>query len=218
MLAPPPPRRPPNPIFYNMAEGSTLIRLFDPTSYNATATSFRYYGPKVRFDHHRGQGTNCDPCPDPKRGIYYAAPTLSSCIVEIFGDTGVIQYGEWHVAIAQLTRDIVLLDLRGKGAMRAGSTAKLAKVAERPPTQEWSRHFYDNPDDYRRTSHREIDGLIYYNSHNDEDAIALYERAEDAIHCPTGNVIRLDTPDPNFQAYIQQIAEDNHLVIEDVGH
>ncbi len=81
-LPPPPPNRPPNPLFHTLPADTRLVRLFDPTSYNATATSFRSWGPRYRFDHHRGQGQQRDPCEDPDRGIYYAAFTLSGCIVE----------------------------------------------------------------------------------------------------------------------------------------
>jgi hypothetical protein len=62
--------------------------------------------------------------------------------------------------------------------MRAGVTAELAKADDYGFSQSWSRYFYDNPIDYE-----EVDGLIYGSAHNDEDAIALYERAEDALVC-----------------------------------
>jgi hypothetical protein len=109
--------------------------------------------------------------------------------VELFGDTRIVECGERCVAYAQLTRTLHLLDLRGRGAMRAGANAALAKVADRPLSQEWSRYFYEQESLYSR-----IDGLIFFNAHNDGVAIALYERAADALSCPDNNVMRLDHP------------------------
>lgn len=80
--------------------------------------------------------------------------------------------------LVQLTnaRPLRLLDLRGRGAMRAGFTAAVAKIPDRTATEAISRHIYERPDLYR-----DVDGLIWPNAHNEEDAWALYERAEDAI-------------------------------------
>jgi hypothetical protein len=73
--------------------------------------------------------------------------------------------------------------------MRAGANAALAKIAERPVSQQWSRYFYENVDVYSK-----IDGLVYLNAHNDAVAYALYERAADALECPPSDMIRLDHP------------------------
>jgi len=53
--------------------------------------------------------------------------------------------------------------------MKAGSVAALAKVADRSLSQAWSRYFYEQQKIYS-----EVDGIIYYNAHNDEEAIVLY--------------------------------------------
>ena len=58
---------------------------------------------------------------------------------------GLIEFGEQCVAYPHLTRDLRLLELRRRGAMRAGANAALAKVADRPLSQQWSQYFYDNP-------------------------------------------------------------------------
>jgi hypothetical protein len=87
------------------------------------------------------------------RGIHYSAPSLSSCVV--------------------------LFDQRGSGAMRAGSVAALNATAERSLSQQWSRFFYNTA----VADESPIDGLLYSNAHNGEAALALYERAEAAIHC-----------------------------------
>ncbi len=57
--------------------------------------------------------------------MYYAALKFSSCLVEVFGDTGVIETGIKRVCRPQLTRALRLLDLRGSGAMNAGISAML---------------------------------------------------------------------------------------------
>lgn len=137
-----------------------------------------------------------------ERGIYYGADTVSGCVVEIFGDDGRIECANRRLALARLTRQARLLDLRRNGAMRAGSVAALAKVADRPVSQQWSRYFYENEANYTL-----IDGIAYLNAHNDEDAIALYERVERAIIVVSD--IRLD--DPLVRPYLLQAAHDNNL-------
>ena len=208
VVDPPPPRRQPNPLFHDLPSGSRLVRLFDPSRHGATATGFRSYGPLLRFDHHRGQGGG-KPGDDIERGIYYAAMTLSSCLVEIFGDTGVVDLHRHHVASPILRRDLRLLDLRHSGAMRAGTKAAIAKVPDRSLSQAWSRHFYETPEIYS-----DLDGVIYLNAHNDEDAIALYERASNALECPPGRVMRLD--DEALRTAVLEAADDNDLVVDDI--
>jgi hypothetical protein len=202
-IAPPPPINQPNPIIYDLPAGENLVRVFDPTHYGTQALTFRFYGPKHRFDHHRGGINNRGN--DPERGIYYAALTLSGCLVECFGDTGIIEIQEQSICYVEISRHLKLLDLRDAGAMRSGANATLAKTADRSLSQEWSRYFYENENIY--TS---IDGLIYYNAHNDEEAIALYERAQNALICQPNQVMRLDNP--SLRPAIQQVAIENNLI------
>jgi len=202
-LPAPPPSRLPNPIFHTLPAGTEFFRLFDPTRHNTTATSFRYFGPLLRFDHHRALGGN--PTQDGERGIYYGGFTLSCCVVEVFGDTGFIDCGAWQIAMLRLTRAVRFLDLRGSGAMRAGSAAAIGKVPDHALSQEWSRHFYATP------QYNQPEGLLWFNAHNDEDALALYERAEDALDCPPERIMRLD--EPLLRPTLEQIAEANHLFL-----
>ena len=185
-----------------------MVRLFNPSRHVATATGFRFYGPLLRFDHHRGR-EDAEPAEDAKRGIYYAAMTLSGCLVEIFGDTGVVDLGNYHVASPILRREVRLLDLRRNGAMRAGTNAAIAKVSDRGLSQAWSRYFYERAEIYG-----DVDGLIYLNAHNDEEAMALYERASEALECPPERVMRLD--DEALRAAVLEAADDNNLVVDDV--
>jgi hypothetical protein len=100
-------------------------------------------------------------------------------VVEVFGDTGVIDPKGYQLALLRTNRPIAVLDLRGSGAMRAGSVAALNATAERSLSQQWSRFFYNTA----VADESPIDGLLYSNAHNGEAALALYERAEAAIHC-----------------------------------
>ena len=102
--------------------------MFDPSRHVASATGFRSYGPLLRFDHHRGREDG-KPADDAERGIYYAAMTLSGCLVEVFGDTGVVDLGNHHVDSPILRRALRLLDLRRNGAMRAGTPVLWAKTS-----------------------------------------------------------------------------------------
>lgn len=201
---PPPPVRPPQPQFFTLNAGTRIYRLFDPTGpHPSTALFFRSFGPLLRFDHHRRDPRGA-PFDNPDRRIYYAAPTLSSCIVEVFGDTGIVECGDWNLAHPTLTRDLRLLDLRGSGAMRAGSVAAVAKVPDHSLAQQWSQHFYD------QAVYEQSDGLIYYNAHNDEESFAFYERAVSALHCPTIHVYRLD--DLRVRLLVLDTAEQNNLM------
>jgi hypothetical protein len=119
-----------------------------------------------------------------------------------------MEYGEKHVAPPTVTRELRLLDLRGRGAMRAGSVAALSQDADYRLSQSWSRYFYEHPDSY--TS---IDGILYANAHNSGDAVALYERAAGALKCDENFVMRLDSDDSEFRALLQYIGLQNHILV-----
>ncbi|MGH9550153.1 MAG: RES family NAD+ phosphorylase [Terriglobales bacterium] len=149
-------------------------RIYDPTKFGTQALTFRHWGPTSRFDHHRLAAAG--PSDDRDRGILYGAPTLSSCLVEVFGDTKIIDVAALELAIIEVSRELKFLDLRGNGAMRAGTVAAICKESNRRYTQEWSRYFYDHGFVYDT-----VDGIIYGNAHNDEDALALYERSQGSL-------------------------------------
>lgn len=209
VIAPPPPRRTPKPAFFAVPAGTSFVRLFDPTRHHATALSFRSYGPLRRFDHHRGNGPARDPADDPDRGISYAGGShetddgLSCCLAEIFGDTGIVAFEEWHVAAPLLVRDLHLLDVRKNRAMRAG-TVRAIDACEHRSSQPWARFFYEQESLYTR-----LDGIVYANAHNGDTAIALYERAQDALACPANRVMRLDHP--ALRPRILEIMKDNNF-------
>lgn len=165
-IDPPPPRREPRPIVHELGTSTRLLRIYSPEPHGQSATGFRRSRPIGRFDHHR-EGVDC--------GILYAGFTLSCCLVECFGDTGVIDTQGRRLAFLLTTRPLRLLELRGRGAMRAGSVAALASTADRDLSQDWSRYFH--------AIYPHIDGVIYSSAHNEEAAVALYERAETDLHC-----------------------------------
>jgi hypothetical protein len=189
-IDPPPPRRVTRPIVHELDAGSRLLRIYRPEPHGQTATGFRWIGPLERFDHHR-DGVDC--------GILYAGFTLSCCLVECFGDTGVIDDQGRRLAFLVTRRPLHLLELRGRGAMRAGSVAALASTADRDLSQDWSRHFH--------ATYPQIDGLIYSSAHNEEAAVALYERADPNLHC------ELDWPldHRSLRSRILKIASDHAM-------
>ena len=88
--------------------------------------------------------------------------------------------------------------------MRAGAVAALAKIADRNLSQAWSRYFYERTADYGQ-----LDGISYLNAHNDEEAIAIYERAQSALVCPDSQILPLNHP--SLRPAILEAALNNHL-------
>jgi RES domain len=213
LIVPPPRFGRPRPKFYSLKKGTELFRIFR-TDFGTSALSFRFWGPLYRFDHHRGklatvsyEPLDYQPDNDHERGIYYLASKLSSCLVEVFGDIGCIEITDQQIAIVTATRDLKLLDLRGDGAMRAGANeATLAKTEKRGLSQAWSRYFYEQPAIYSQ-----IHGLIYCNAHNNEEAIAIYDRAEHFFTSKPENVLPLKHE--LLRGSILKAADDNNLEV-----
>jgi hypothetical protein len=203
-INPPPPKQTPTPVLKQVTAGSVLLRIYNPTRHNTQALSFRQFGPISRFDHHR----NVDPPNlDPERGIIYAGYSLRCCLVEIFGDSNDVVVGEHEVASLTVTRDLTLLDLRGGNAMKAGTIASVGKDSNRQFSQAWSRFFYDTIYTYGN-----LDGLIWGNAHNNEDAIALYERAQNAITCSANDICPLRDEALRFE--VQLSAAETNMYVE----
>ena len=181
-LPPPDPPRRLSPEHVLVPEGTWLFRIFDPASrHRPGPLTFRYLGPGARFDHHRGTGGVED------RGIYYAGLTLDCAVVEAF-DIGVVQPGTKHLARVRPSRELTLLDLRGRAAMRAGTVAAIASADHRL-SQQWARYVYETPATYG-----DVDGIFYASAHNGDDAAALFERADGALDCPPGHDAPLTDP------------------------
>jgi hypothetical protein len=201
----PPPTRNISPKFKTLKPGTVIRRIFDLTSYQATATGFRYFGPLSRFDHQQRQKSK--PVLSSDRGIIYAGFSLSCCLIEIFGDEGTIEIKDQQIADITLKQELTLLDLRDSGAWDAGSVASMSSDGMRKLTQSWSNYFYENPKLYGQ-----IDGLIFNNAHNGEEAIALYERAKAQLESADISIINLN--DPVLIESIYAIAQKLNLLVE----
>lgn len=181
LILPPPPTVTPHPLYEKVATKTALVRIFNPaTRYKTLANTYRYFGPLLRFDHQqpltKEEATKLKGKTSQDRGITYWGYTLSCCLVELFGDTKIVEFNDYEVAVAIINKPLLLLDLRNKGAMAAGSVAALGATADRLVSQAWSRYFYEETDIYQK-----VDGILYSNAHNGEKAVALYERSEPII-------------------------------------
>ncbi|MDJ0650499.1 MAG: RES domain-containing protein [Xenococcaceae cyanobacterium MO_188.B19] len=200
---PPNPQITISPVYEILKIGTELRRIYNPTKYNTQATTFRHYGPINRFDHHQYPLDN--PGSDPDRGINYWGFTLSCCLVEVFGDTRIIDTTNLKVALIQLTKPIKLLDLRGSAAMKVGTVSAISKTANRDLSQAWGSYFYDNPQTFSQ-----IEGLLFSNAHNDEDAIALYERAKPQLGSSKIKTLPLNSV--GLRSAIEDAAIKNNLI------
>ena len=181
LISPPPPTVSPRPLYETVRPETPLIRIFNRSSrYKTQANTYRFFGPLLRFDHqpplNKLQAAKMNGLEDPSRGITYWGYSLSCCLVELFGDTKIVEFKEYEVAISIIKQPLLLLDIRGKGAMAAGSVLALSSVGDRHVSQAWSRYFYEQTDIYSK-----VDGILYSNAHNGEAALALYERSEPII-------------------------------------
>ncbi|MDJ0751759.1 MAG: RES family NAD+ phosphorylase [Woeseiaceae bacterium] len=203
LIYPPPPTRNITPKLAVLESGRAIKRIFAPTSYGSTATGFRYYGPLHRFDHQK----DGKPTVAPDRGIIYAGFSLSCCLIEVFGDDGVIDIKQQKIAKITLTQSLKLLDLRGTSAWDAGSVVAMTTDGRRRLTQAWSRYFYEHPELYGQ-----IDGLIFNNAHNGEEALALYERAATQMASAQTVVQALDAPALRNKLFV--VANRLNLLVE----
>lgn len=199
----PPPTRNISPQWFELKSGTTIQRIFDPTSYNATATGFRFYGSLSRFDHHR----NKQPDIDGERGIIYVGLNLSCCLIEVFGDDETIKIKQQQIAYITLKQGLKLLDLRNSGGWDAGSVAAMASDGRRRLTQAWSCYFYENTNLYGK-----LDGLIFNNAHDSAEAIVLYERASSQLS--SAEILILNLNDPAIREPILAIANRLNLLVE----
>lgn len=197
----PPPRRPVQPVVHALAAGEQLLRIYSPGEWNNTALTFRRHGgPRLRFDHHRDAEQNPD---DQSRGIHYSARSLEGCLVEVFGDDGLISTQDRRLGALRVGSSLRLLDLRGEGAWKAGATQAICSCPSRAISQEWARYFHE--------TYPELDGLIYGNAHNGADALALFERADGALKLEHD----LALADPRLRSRLLAAAAALQLVVAD---
>jgi len=152
----------------------------------------------VRFDHHRGTGRR------ERRGIWYAGLSLDVAVVEAF-DVGVVEPVTERLARLRTTRDLLLLDLHGRAAMRAGTVAAIS-AGDHALAQAWSRYWYEHPETFGT-----LDGLYYPSAHNGQPAVALYERARPALTLPRGHEAPLT--DPAVLTEVRRVALAHGLLV-----
>ena len=126
LILPPPPTVTPRPHHETVKTKTALVRIFNPASrYKTQASTYRFFGPLLRFDHHqpltKDEAVKFNGKEDPTRGITYWGFTLSCCLVELFGDPKIVEFKDYEVAIAIIKQPLLLLDIRDQGAMAAGS-------------------------------------------------------------------------------------------------
>jgi hypothetical protein len=199
-LPPPDARRRVSPTHHTIVAGTDLFRIYDPLSPHGPrdGKAFRWYMPFARFDHHRGTGVR------ERRGIWYGGLTLSCAVVEAF-DIGVVELTRKRLARARASRELRLLDLRGRAAMRAGTVAAI-NAGDNSLSQPWSRYFWEHWEIYG-----EVDGVFYPSAHNGEPAVALYERGRDGIEVAPGHDAALT--DPAVLAAVRRAAVDHGLIV-----
>jgi RES domain len=207
----PPPTGPePIPVVTSIPSTQRLWRIWNPERYGATAIGFRETGPFARFDHHQPNRPGSPLAPNLGRGILYAGLTFSAAVIETFGSNNPARIVDlsapYHLGLASLKRDLVMLDLRMDGAVLAGTVHALCGTEDRAMSQAWGRYFYESPTVYGR-----VDGILFPSAHNGEDCVALFERAADALTCSPQDVLLL--ADIAVRAALEEIAVRFRLVV-----
>lgn len=191
-----PPRHPEDTFILD--KGALLSRIYSRGGpYGTHWYAFRTFGPvtAMRFDHHE------PPPHDQSRGMLYTAAGPEGTITamaETFQAQRTIDRFEdapWLVIFA-LTRQVALLDLRGRWPTRAGASMAI-NSGPRSRSQLWARAVYEQ--------YADVEGLIYASSMNaNRPAIALFERGAGAI--PASPIFHDPLSDPALTASIRNIA------------
>jgi RES domain len=178
-----------------LSAGTQLWRIYFAGGEHATTwNEFRRLGPlgTARFDHH-------EPPPHLQdRGTLYAADRGPAAFAECFQATRTInrtRRDPWLVCFT-LDREVTLLDLGGGWPTRAGASQAI-NSGPRSRAREWSRSIFDQ--------FPAVEGLRYPSSMlGGAVAVALYERAEDAI--ADRPILHVPLTHPGLQVPIQRLA------------
>jgi hypothetical protein len=180
-LAAPPPPADAKPAVLRLPVRTTLARIYDPSARGSRELTFRSFGPVLRFDHHpAGPGDTAAEHPD--LGSWYGSwgpQAIRCCGIEVFGDTRRIALRPSRLAVPQTTRELVLADLRGAGALAAGATAELPKWTDMRMTWAWARYFHGLTLDGQL-----VDGIAWDSARSNLPCLALFERAANGLACP----------------------------------
>ena len=170
-----------------MPVGVRLLRIYSPSSHQATPASYREWGPVSRFDHQRPTATGgCGV--DRGRGVLYAAPSMLCCVGEFFGDTGSVTVADARLARLRVQAPLRMLDVRKTAAAGAGTIHAIGAITQRATTQAWARWWYEHPQLI------DVHGVLFEASHSGEDSYMFWERARGRLRCPSGQHWALTDP------------------------
>lgn len=180
---PEPPDPLPDPEVHTTQE--RLWRIFFAAGAHPTPWSgFRSFGPvDARFDPH---------LPPPRvqdRGVLYASTDARACFAEVWQASRLIDRtaGAPTLVAFDPTRPLRLLDLTGTWPTRAGASMAIS-TGSRARARRWSQAIY--------TQFPDLDGVWYASSmYANTPAVALYERARDAMPRHPRFHRRLDAPE-----------------------
>ncbi|HEX7301771.1 hypothetical protein [Lentzea sp.] len=192
--------------------------------------TFRTYGPSdSRFDHHPAPAGN-----HPRRGIAYGVSRpedpneemLLVCLLERFQRTRVVDrwFDRPHFATYRPRRQLCLLNVGSRWATRAGCNGAISS-GPHEMARRWSRAIYLHyrgdrakyVDDDGRTRPVRLDGLLYRCSlWQERNAIALYERAADAL--PAAPLLDAPLGDSQFDEFMDDVDQVGlRLVVPGIG-
>lgn len=180
-----------------LAAGTLLWRIyFRGGEHPGEWDRFRTFGPTTsRFDHHTR------PKREQRRGIVYAAhgpSAVLTALAETFQHTRVVdrvRREPWLAGFA-LAQDVTLLDTGGWWPLRAGGNMAI-NSGSRAMAREWSRAIYRN--------YTDVAGICYPSSLANEPAVALYERAEEAL--PDRPMFNESLASPKLLAGLSELAD-----------
>jgi hypothetical protein len=135
--------------------------------------------PGARFDHH----------PPPLRhheieSVWYSANNLRCAVAEAFGNSVIDRGSNRRVAVVEIRRPVVLLDLLSVGMRRVGATQELATTTDHALAQEWARAFYTDPGYFK------VQGLRWRGRQVGSPCILLTDRTA----APSVLAVRKDHP------------------------
>jgi hypothetical protein len=171
-----------------------LVRIYNPARHATSFETFRFFGPRLRFDHQRPTASG-DPRDDLDRGSWYGAPDdqsrghdpLEVCAFEVFGADRVLLLHPHRLGRVRPTRTLALLDIRATAdegdvpALGAGVPAQLPNAQDARMCQAWSRWWYEHDAELGQR----IDGLIWSSAWTGGDVVWLYERCRGEL-APVG--------------------------------
>ncbi|MCB9229338.1 MAG: RES family NAD+ phosphorylase [Deltaproteobacteria bacterium] len=205
----PPPAGKIKPKHYTLPGNSKVLRIFNRHS-EYPFSIFRNFGPLYRFDHHIHDHTvwNFPPKHNPDRAVCYVSPDFATCLVEVFGRTGIVEAG-YDLIDLEIKEDLYLLDLRDNGGELASGCVGVSSIPDVSHTQLWSRYIYDDP----ARQYGPVEGIIYPSAWGTGgDNIVLWERADGKLSL--SNRAALDEPNhPKIRKMLLDAAVDTRMTV-----